>query len=194
MRVSTVPMSPVRLAERAQGRLDEVGGRRLAVGAGDPDHRQVRPRVAIDGRGDATEAGSRTVADEDRNAGRPVLLDGGRPCMVGDHGDGAQAHGITHEPCPHERAARKGGIEVTRPDRPAVERDARDGEVRRDVRCSADAATALSEDAQGHARRRGSDRSGDTSAQLTGRPGEPGRRSARGGRPAGDSSPPTRGT
>jgi hypothetical protein len=52
---------------------------------------------------------------------------------------------------------RKGGIEVTRPDGPAVQRDARDGEVRRDVSGTTDAATALGEDAQGHARRRGSD-------------------------------------
>jgi hypothetical protein len=52
---------------------------------------------------------------------------------------------------------RKGGIEVTRPDGPAVQRDARDVEVRRDVSGPAEASTALGEDAQGNARRRGSD-------------------------------------
>jgi hypothetical protein len=42
---------------------------------------------------------------------------------------------------------RKGGIEVARPDGAAVQRDARDGEVRRDVSGRAEASTQLSEDA-----------------------------------------------
>jgi hypothetical protein len=53
--------------------------------------------------------------------------------------------------------SREGGIEITRPDGSAVERDARDGDVRRDIRGSAQASTALGEGAQGYARRRGPD-------------------------------------
>ena len=46
-----------RLAERAQARLDEVRGRRLAVGAGDPDQGEVAGGLPVDEGGHVAEDG-----------------------------------------------------------------------------------------------------------------------------------------
>ena len=60
---------PGRLAERAEAGLDEVGGRGLAVGAGDPDEGEVAGGPAVDERGHVAEHGPRVRHDEDRHGG-----------------------------------------------------------------------------------------------------------------------------
>ena len=49
-RVSMVPTSPVRWPAPRQRGLDQVRRRRLAVGAGDPEHQQLLGRPAVDRR------------------------------------------------------------------------------------------------------------------------------------------------
>ena len=98
IRVSTVPMSPVAPPVGPQRRLDEVGRRRLAVGAGDPEHRQVLGRVAVDrrprrrrGRSRGSSATTTGTAAATSGAARA------RPAVVGEDRDGAGRHGIGDE-------------------------------------------------------------------------------------------------
>ena len=67
IRVCTVPIRPVP-RPAAQAGLDQVGRRRLAVGAGDADDR-VRRWLAVDAVGQGAEHGPRVVDDAHRQAG-----------------------------------------------------------------------------------------------------------------------------
>ena len=112
-------------AERHEGGVHEVGGRRLAVGAGDPDEAQRELLGAVDPRGDGAEHGPGRLDDDDGQveAGRGDLLGAGR---VGEDGHGPGAHDLVDEVGTVGPGPREGGVEVTREDGAGVERHARD--------------------------------------------------------------------
>ena len=84
---------------RAQPRLDQVGRRRLAGGAGDAeDHHPVR-RVAVDRGGELTEHRPGCGMDQHRHRRRvtELAMDDGHAVGVGEHRDGAALDGVGGE-------------------------------------------------------------------------------------------------
>ena len=83
-------------AGRAQGRLEQVAGGGLAVGAGDAEHHQVVGGPAVDLGRHLAEHRARVGDDEQRDAGRAADEVGtGR---VGEDGRGALRHDLVDEP------------------------------------------------------------------------------------------------
>jgi hypothetical protein len=93
-----------------EARLDQIGGRGLAVGAGDAQHGQLPARLAVHAVGNEAEHRARVVDDADRQARGRGRLPAGR---IGEDGDGATPCGVRGEPravCP---GARQGCVQVT---------------------------------------------------------------------------------
>ena len=101
--------------------LDQVGRRRLAVGAGDADDRQPAARLAVDPVGDApsTARGSSTTHTGQAGARRRRPA----PGRVGEDGDGAAGRGVGGEPDAVRAGAGQRRVEVAGADLARRERD-----------------------------------------------------------------------
>ena len=109
-------------ARRAQGRLEQVAGGGLAVGAGDAEHQQVVGGPAVDLRRHLTQHRARVRDDEQRDACRAAdqVGTGG----VGEDRRGALRHDLVDEPGAVHGGARQRGVQVAGAHRPRVVRDA----------------------------------------------------------------------
>ena len=115
-------------SERPQRRVDEVGGRRLAVRARDAHEAQRQPLGAEHPGRQGTEHLARAVDDEQRH-GRPRLRDALGARRVGEDGQRAGVGCGGREVGPVGPSARQRGVEVARDHRAGVEGHARDLDV-----------------------------------------------------------------
>ncbi len=106
-----------------EGALDEIGGGRLAGGAGDADLEEIAAGVAVDRGRQFTHLPARLRDDQDRQSGRGGALGAGR---VGQHGDRAEARGLRDEVGAMQAGTWEGGVQVAGADRAGVMGDARD--------------------------------------------------------------------
>ena len=115
MRVSTVPISPVTRPEGAQGRVEQVCRRRLAVGAGDPQHGQRFAGAAVDQCRNLAEGGPR-LWNHQHGHRDLVQREQGRSRRVGQHGNRTEADRCGNEAGTVHIGPRKGRIQVSGPD------------------------------------------------------------------------------
>ena len=122
------------LPVRPQRRLDEVGRGRLAVGAGDAEHRQGLGGVSVDLRRDVAEDAARVLRDDDGHGDVRLRSDLSEAGRVGEDGDGSGGHGVGDEARAVHVEPREGRIQVAREHGAAVERDPGHDERRTAVR------------------------------------------------------------
>ena len=116
------------LPHRREGGLDEVGGRGLAVGAGDPDDGQAVIDRGMDQSRGCTEHRTGVRMDQDGQV-RPTLLDQLCPCGVGEDGHRPGSQCSRGEAGAMRTGTRQPGIQVSGLHRPRVEADPGDGHL-----------------------------------------------------------------
>ncbi len=109
----------------AEALLEDAGGGRLALGAGDADDGQVGGRVAVDPGREPAQHATGLRHDEGGYAAGQAL----QPGRVGQHDHRSRGHGLLGEVRTVGAGAREGGVHVTRSDPRGAQRDARDDGV-----------------------------------------------------------------
>ena len=112
------------VAEGAQRGVEQVGRRRLAVGAGDPDHRAAARRASRRPSAATAPRTARGCGTTTAGTATPARAISAAPVGVGQHGRPRPGRGRRRRT--RRRATRapgQGGVQVTGPDRPRVQGD-----------------------------------------------------------------------